>query len=124
MCQAPRVLTWVRLSLWLWKNSPAARKDEELLPALETGKPSCGCPAGEVTGDVHKGRKRVNRTVQYHPVAERSEVELRGSILMDRASLVVQWLRIHLPMQETWVQALLQEDPTCCRATKPVRHNC
>ena len=86
MCQAPRVLTWVRLSLWLWKNSPAARKDEELLPALETGKPSCGCPAGEVTGDVHKGRKRVNRTVQYHPVAERSEVELRGSILMDLKS--------------------------------------
>ena len=40
-----------------------------------------------------------------------------------RASLVVQWLRIHLPMQETWVQALVQEDPTCHRATKPVHHN-
>ena len=23
------------------------------------------------------------------------------------------WLRIHLPMQETWVQSLVQEDPTC-----------
>ena len=39
------------------------------------------------------------------------------------ASLVAQWLRIHLPMQGTWVQALVQEDPTCRRATKPVRHN-
>ena len=38
-------------------------------------------------------------------------------------SLVVQWLIICLPMQGTWVRALVQEDPTCCRATKPVRHN-
>ena len=37
--------------------------------------------------------------------------------------LVVQWLRIHLPMQGTQVQALVQEDPTCCGATKHVRHN-
>ena len=39
------------------------------------------------------------------------------------ASLVVQWLRICLPMQETWVRALVQEDPTCRGATKPMRHN-
>ena len=40
------------------------------------------------------------------------------------ASLVAQWLRVHLPMQGTRVRALVREDPTCCRATKPVRHNC
>ena len=40
-----------------------------------------------------------------------------------RASLVVQWLRIRLPMQVTWVRALVREDPTCRGATKPVRHN-
>ena len=40
-----------------------------------------------------------------------------------RASLVTQWLRTHLPMQGTRVQALVWEDPTCCGATKPVRHN-
>ena len=40
-----------------------------------------------------------------------------------RASLVVQWLRIHLPMQGTRVRALVREDPTCRRATKPVCHN-
>ena len=40
-----------------------------------------------------------------------------------RASQVAQWLRIRLPMQETEVRALVREDPTCHRATKPVSHN-
>ena len=40
-----------------------------------------------------------------------------------RASLVVQWLRIRLPMQGTWVRAPVREDPTCRGATKPVHHN-
>ena len=38
-------------------------------------------------------------------------------------SLVVQWLRIHLPKQGTQVRALVWEDPTCHGATKPVHHN-
>ena len=38
-------------------------------------------------------------------------------------SLVTQWLRICLPMQGTWVQSLVQEDPTCHGGTKPVPHN-
>ena len=37
--------------------------------------------------------------------------------------LVAQWLRIRLPMQGTWVRALVREDPTCRGATKPVCHN-
>ena len=40
-----------------------------------------------------------------------------------RASLVVQWLRIRLPMPGTRVRALVREDPTCRGATKPVRHS-
>ena len=32
-------------------------------------------------------------------------------------------LRICLPMQGTQVRALVREDPTCCRAAKPMRHN-
>ena len=40
-----------------------------------------------------------------------------------RTSLVAQWLRIRLPMQGTWVRALVREDPTCHGATKPVCHN-
>ena len=39
------------------------------------------------------------------------------------ASLVAQWFRIRLPMQGTRVLSLVQEDPTCRGATKPVRHN-
>ena len=39
------------------------------------------------------------------------------------ASLVAQWLRICLPTQGTRVRALVWEDPTCRRATRPVRHN-
>ena len=39
------------------------------------------------------------------------------------ASLVVQWLRIRLPMQGTRVRALVREDPTCHGGTKSMRHN-
>ena len=39
------------------------------------------------------------------------------------ASLVAQWSRIRLTMQETRVRSLIGEDPTCHEATKPVRHN-
>ena len=41
----------------------------------------------------------------------------------NETSLVVQLLRIHLPMQGTWVRALVKEDPTCRGAYKPMRHN-
>ena len=37
--------------------------------------------------------------------------------------LVAQWLGVHLAMQGTQVRALVREDPTCHRATKPVHHN-
>ena len=40
-----------------------------------------------------------------------------------RTSLVVQRLRIHLPMQGLQVRALVREDPTCRGATEAVRHN-
>ena len=40
-----------------------------------------------------------------------------------RASLVTQWWRIHLPMQETQVPFLVQEGSTCHGATKPLNHN-
>ena len=56
------------------------------------------------------------------PVAEGTR-ELSG-VSFKRALIqtapVVQWLRIHLPMQGTQVRSLVWEDPTCRRATKPV----
>ena len=39
------------------------------------------------------------------------------------ASLVVQWLRVCLPMQGTQVRALVWEDPTCRGAARPVSHD-
>ena len=40
-----------------------------------------------------------------------------------RASLVAEWVRIHMPMKGTWVQSLIWEDSTSYRATKPVGHS-
>lgn len=40
-----------------------------------------------------------------------------------RASLMAQWIRICLPVHGTQVRSLVQEDSTCCGATKPVCHN-
>ena len=37
-------------------------------------------------------------------------------------SLVVQWLKICLSMQQTQVQSLVWEDPTYLGATKPIHH--
>ena len=39
------------------------------------------------------------------------------------ASLVVQWLGIHSPVQGTRALSLIWEDPACRRATKPLRHD-
>ena len=41
-----------------------------------------------------------------------------------RTSLMAQCLRTCLPMQGMWVQSLVQEDPTCLGATKPMDHSC
>ena len=46
-----------------------------------------------------------------------------GIRVRGRASLVAQWLRICLPVEGTWVQSLVWEDPTCRGATKPVCHD-
>ena len=42
---------------------------------------------------------------------------------MGWTSLGVQWLRIYLPIQGTWVESLVWEDSTCRGASKAVRHN-
>ena len=42
--------------------------------------------------------------------------------LTHRTFLVIQEMRIHLLMQETWVRSLVWEDSTCCGSAKPVNH--
>ena len=44
-------------------------------------------------------------------------------MVKDWVSLVALWGRICLPMQETRVRSLVQEDPTCCGAIKPKHHD-
>ena len=55
----------------------------------------------------------------------KSQTRVRKNLLENTlgTSLVVRWLRILLPMQGTQVRSLIREDPTCCRATKPMPHN-
>ena len=65
-------------------------------------------------------KMQIKTTMRYHLTPVRMASIKKST---NRASLVVQWLRIHLPMQETWVRALVREDPTCRGATKPVHHN-
>ena len=58
-------------------------------------------------------------TIKYTVSAE----EVQSKNLLFSTSLVVQGLRNHLPMQGMRAGCLvLQEDPTCCRATKPQHH--
>ena len=56
-----------------------------------------------------KGSGRPLRPLSWNPIAG--------------TSLVVQWLRICLPMKGTWVRFPFQGDPTYCRTARPVHHN-
>ena len=42
--------------------------------------------------------------------------------ILQRASLMVQRMRIHLPMQGTWIRSLVRENSTRRGAAKPVCH--
>ena len=58
-------------------------------------------------------------------VKEPGRLQSMGSLGVghDWTCLVVQWIRIHLPMEGTWVGSLVREDSTCHGAAKPVGHN-
>ena len=46
-------------------------------------------------------------------------------IVVQGTSLVVQWLRMHLVMQRSWVRSLVRELRSPCHgATKPASCNC
>ena len=84
---------------------------------LETAKTVPPCPVLEIGKPIKIPQRPYH---QHGATCEKTEAfKSEGS----GASLAVQWLRIRLPMQGTRVRSLVREDPTCCRATKPVRHN-
>ena len=59
-----------------------------------------------------------------NPTAGHISRENSNSKRYMRTSLMVQWLRICLPVQGTQVWSLVQEDSTCLVATKPTCHDC
>ena len=61
--------------------------------------------------------------IEVHSMLQNSYPMQFSQKLCGGASLVVQWLRICLPMQGIRVRALVWEDPTCHGATGPVSHN-
>ena len=62
------------------------------------------------------------RTYRNYPW-EKTILSIDLKIKRAGSLLGVQWWGICLPTQETWVWPLIQEDPTCRRATKPVCHS-
>ena len=82
----------------------------------------------EGSGAGERTRAKVGKEAAGHGVKKCDTlVQVGNQVVPPRmsvgTSLVVQWIRIRLPMQGTRVRALVREDPTCRRATKPVRHN-
>ena len=78
--------------------------------------------------EAHRVPYRINprRNMPRHILIKISKIKYKENILKAArgASLGVQWLRISLPMQGTWVRALVWEDPTCHGVTRPLSHNC
>ena len=66
--------------------------------------------------------RKVDKTARFY-IDPRDSAWIHSGNKKERASLVVQWLRIRLPMQGTRVRALVWEDPTCRGASGPVSHN-
>ena len=76
-----------------------------------------------------KSKDSIFKQRQKTGVCKRQWKERIRSVKMTKnqptgASLVVQWLRVCLPLQGTRVWALVRKDPTCRRAARPVCHNC
>ena len=60
---------------------------------------------------------RLNKTKPLPSLCLYSDKKASGSFLVE------QWIRICLPVWETWVHSLVQEDTTCHGAGKAVHHN-
>ena len=78
-------------------------------------------------GYKRKRGGRKERTKEVRKAGSRGEREGRrqagNKFTKGGTCVVAQWIRIHLLVQGTQVQSLVQEDPTCRGATKLMCHN-
>ena len=74
----------------------------------------------KTSGNTVIARNSITRS-RASPRCSKEEKRMKSSGLKNshRISLVVQQIRIHLPMQGTQVRSLVREDPTCRVVTKP-----
>ena len=110
--------TWVRSKGW--GNIPQRRKWQPAPGFFLDNSMDRGA------WQVHEVTKSQTRLSDWHFDFHRGQTySSRKQLFKDthRTPLVVQWLRIHLPMQGTWIWSLIQKYSTCCRAAKPMHHN-
>ena len=139
------IYNWASHVAQMVKNPPANAgdiRDTGLIPGLgrspggEHGNPLYSClenpkDRGAWQATVHRVTKRWTwlKQLSMHAIQvyilppKCAYVHQKTYTRMFRVSLVAQWLRIHLEMQGIRVWSLVQEDPTCRRATEPVCHN-
>ena len=106
------------LVIWERRPKPSTRCHQPAAATMRQTTPKAGedCKTHNHFGEL---------AVSSRSILHLSYKRFHSSIFMQKkrkcgTSLAVQWLKTHLPMEGTWVRFLVQEDSTCCRATKPV----
>ena len=79
------------------------------------------CPSTHAVAITNMPPNAVECPLQTKISPDRKPLDISNNI--DRTSLMVQWIRLRLPMQGTWVWSLVREDSTCHGATKPMCHS-
>ena len=103
-------------SLWGHKESGTT----EWLTHTQTKIRHCNRKIGKTLEQAQKSRKMPNRYMKMYSIPI---VITKLYTKTTMRTLEVQWIRIHLPMQRSWVQSPVWEDSTCCKAIKPLQHN-
>ena len=96
----------------LWEVTRLCEQNSALIKRLQ--KVSLSLLPCEVTAGSHQ---TLNLLMPWPWISQPSEIWKIGT------SLLAQWIRIHLPIQGTWVQFLIREDSTSHGATNPLCHD-
>ena len=112
---------WRQDNIWIvWENQLRIQKADDWRFALRYKRGKSGWETIKAEGEISENfRLHCEWFLPWKP-------QWCLKILLkvnEETSLVAQWLRIRLPMQETRFWAVIREDPTCRGATKPVCHN-